>query len=157
MNTVHSSGTVDLMRIEGKLLVSSSPQKAALNRPTEKEGIQETGAAWRRRAVGQRNRTWAVDPYILKDDGASESFVSRDYLDKLKQKGADIETRDEGFMIVRTARHKNEPPPKERRQRAKLRIQLGGSYTYNAWFTVFDVDTYDIILGKRWVRDINQR
>jgi len=39
---------------------------------------------------------------------------------------------------------------------ADLQIRIG-SYTYRAWFTVFDVANYDIVLGKQWMVDINLR
>jgi hypothetical protein len=29
------------------------------------------------------------------------------------------------------------------------------NYEYVGWFTVFDLDTYNIILGKRWFQDMN--
>lgn len=117
---------------------------------------QEEGTTWRRRAVAQRHRQWSMNAYILKDDGASENFVSRKYLKKLEEKGARVETKNKGWMTVRTARSQTDPPLKERRQRAKLEVNIGLSgYTYTEWFTVFDIDTYDVVLGKRWVRDIN--
>lgn len=138
---------IDLLRFEGKILLSPSNHAAQRHHLQEVEVVQENGVGWRRRAAGQRNRKWEEKAYILKDDGASENFVSRDYIERLKRKGADVPVRDEGWMTVRTARVQADLK-KEKRQRAKLHVQVG-SYTYVAWFTVFDIDTYDVVLGKR--------
>jgi hypothetical protein len=42
------------------------------------------------------------------------------------------------------------------RQRVRQRLHIG-SYVYDADFTIYDVKGFDIVLGKRWMRDINGR
>jgi hypothetical protein len=44
----------------------------------------------------------------------------------------------------------------ERRQPVRLRLHIG-SYVYEADFTIYDVKGFDIVLGRRWMRDINGR
>lgn len=89
--------------------------------------------------------------YILKDDGASENFVSRRLVLLAKKRGTLLEERTEGQMIVLTAA--KEEPVKEERRRIRLEISIGNCYSYNAWFTVYDMPTYDIVFGKRWSKD----
>jgi hypothetical protein len=38
-------------------------------------------------------------------------------------------------------------------QRVRLSVHIG-SYVYKALFTIYDVKGFDIVLGKRWMRDI---
>jgi hypothetical protein len=59
-------------------------------------------------------------------------------------------------MIVETANIKAEDGI-EKRQRVKLKLRLGGSYVYEAEFTIYNLKHFDIVLGKRWMRDINRR
>lgn len=63
-----------------------------------------------------------------------------------------------GWMRVKTARTSQEDGgPRECRQRAKLTVRIGTSYVHTGWFTIFDLDTYDIILGKDWFTHLNLR
>jgi hypothetical protein len=45
----------------------------------------------------------------------------------------------------------------EKLQRVKLKLRLVASYVHEAEFTIYDVKGFDIVLGKRWMRDINRR
>jgi len=66
-----------------------------------------------------------------------------------------LEERDGGWMIVEMLNDKVEDGI-ERRQQVHLKLKLGDdSYAYTGWFTVYDVKGFEIILGKRWVCDIN--
>jgi hypothetical protein len=91
----------------------------------------------------------------LKDDGASENYVSRRYVEELQAKGAKLEIENDGWMVVETA-NSNVEDVVERRQRVRLSLHIG-SYVYKALFTIYDVKGFDIVLGKRWMRDINGR
>jgi hypothetical protein len=76
-------------------------------------------------------------------------------VEKLKKKGAVLEERDGGWMMVEMANDKVEDSI-ERRQQVRLKLKLGDDgYAYTGWFTVCNVKGFDIILGKRWVGDIN--
>jgi hypothetical protein len=92
---------------------------------------------------------------IVKDDGASENYVSRRFVEALREGGADIAIENAGWMVVETANAHNTDEV-EQRQRAKLRLHIG-SYQYETSFTIYDVKSFDIVLGKRWMRDINGR
>jgi hypothetical protein len=92
---------------------------------------------------------------LLKDDGASENYVSRSYVEDLQARGAQLEIEDDGWMMVETA-NANVEDVVERRQRVRLSVHIG-SYVYKALFTIDDVKGFDIVLGKRWMRDINGR
>jgi len=92
----------------------------------------------------------------VKDDGASENYVGRKFIDELKRQGAALQAREAGWMIVETANIKAEDGI-EKRQRVKLQLRLGASYIYVAEFTIYNVKGFDIVRGKRWMRDINQR
>jgi len=59
-------------------------------------------------------------------------------------------------MIVETANIKAEDGI-ENPQRVKLKLRLGASYVYEAEFTIYDHKGLDIVLGERWMRDINRR
>jgi hypothetical protein len=91
----------------------------------------------------------------VKDDGASENYVSRSNVDDLRKAGANLEIEDDGWMVVETA-NANVEDVVERRQRVTLSVHIG-SYVYKARFTIYDVKGFDIVLGKRWMRDINGR
>jgi hypothetical protein len=114
-----------------------------------------TSVSDRRRAVKQRGRMISMSAYVLKDDGASEDFVSKKFVEKLKRKGP-VDIREEGLMRVRTA-SANSKPRQEVRRRIKLSITIGSYTCSQRWFTIYDMDGYDIALGKRWMRDINLR
>jgi len=90
-----------------------------------------------------------------KDDGASENYVKREIVEKLSKKGAVLEVRDGGGMIVETANDKVEDDI-ERRQQIRLILKLrDDGCAYTGWFTVCDVKGFDIILWKQSVLDIN--
>jgi len=59
-------------------------------------------------------------------------------------------------MIVETANIKAEDGI-EKRQRVKLKLRLVVAYVYEAEFMIYDVKGFDIVLGKRWMRDINRQ
>jgi hypothetical protein len=90
-----------------------------------------------------------------KDDEASENYVKRETVEKLKKKRAVLEERHGGWMIVETVNDKVEDSI-ERQQQVCLKLELGDDgYVYTGWFTVYNVKGFVIILGKCWVRDIN--
>jgi len=60
-------------------------------------------------------------------------------------------------MTIRLGKWADGPLPRMRRERVDLTIRLGKDYTYSATFTVYDIDTYDIVLGKPWLADLNLR
>jgi len=91
---------------------------------------------------------------VVKDDGVLENKVGRKFIDKLKRHGAALCAKEE-WIMVETANIKAEDGI-EKRQRVKLKLQLGASYIYVAKFTIYDVKGFDIVLGKRWMRDINR-
>jgi len=93
---------------------------------------------------------------VVKNDGASENSVGRKFIDELKQEGAALQAPEAGWMIVEPANLKAEDGI-EKRQRVKLKLRLGASYVYEAEFTIYDVKCLDIVLGKRWIYDINQQ
>ena len=93
---------------------------------------------------------------VVKDDGASENYVGRKFIEELKRQGATLQAKEAGWMIVEMANLKAEDGI-EKRQRVKRKLQLGASYVYEAEFTIYDVKGFDIVLGKRWMRDINRR
>jgi len=58
-------------------------------------------------------------------------------------------------MIVEMA-NANAEDGIEKCQRVKLKVWLGASYVYEADFVVYDVKGFEIVLGKRWMSDINR-
>jgi hypothetical protein len=92
---------------------------------------------------------------VVKDDGASVNYVSRRNVQQLRERGSELEVENDGWMAVATA-NANAQDAVERRQRARLRLHLG-SYIYEASFTIYDMKGFDIVLGKRWMRNINSR
>ena len=82
--------------------------------------------------------------YVLADNGASEVYMSTDMANKLKAQGA--VTRDAGWMEVKTARQQ-EHQGVERRELIHATVSIQ-DYKYTGWFTIFNLDHYDIILGK---------
>jgi hypothetical protein len=97
----------------------------------------------------------SVAAKTAKDDRAAENYVKRETVEKLKKKGAGLEERDDGWMIVEMANDKVEDSI-ERRQQERLKLKLGDDgYIYTAWFTVYHVKGFDIILATHWVCDIN--
>jgi len=93
---------------------------------------------------------------VVKDDGASENYVGRKFIDELKRQGAALPAMEAGWMIVETANIKAEDGI-EKRQRVKLKLPLGASYVSEADFTIHDVKGFAIVVGKRWMRDINRQ
>jgi hypothetical protein len=93
---------------------------------------------------------------VVKNDGASENNVGRKFIEELKCQGAALQAKEAGWMIVETANIKAEDGIKKG-QRVKLKLRLGASYVYDAELTIYDVKAFDIVLGKRWMCDINRR
>jgi hypothetical protein len=59
-----------------------------------------------------------------KDHGASENYVKGETVEKLQKKGAVLEERDGGWMIVEMANDKLEDGIK-RQQQVRLKLKLG--------------------------------
>ena len=118
---------VDLLRFNGKTL------------------YQTNGALWR----GKQAR-------VVKGDGASEIYVGWMFIDELKHQWAALSAKDAGWMNVETT-NVNAEDGIEKRQQVKSKQRLSTSYVYDAEFAVYDVKGFDIVLGKRWIRDINRR
>jgi hypothetical protein len=78
-------------------------------------------------------------------------------VEDLQKAGANLEIKDDGWMVVETA-NANAEDVVERRQRLSLSVHIG-SYVYKARFTIYDVKGFVIVrvLGKCWMRDINGR
>jgi len=93
---------------------------------------------------------------VVKDDGASENYVGRKFIEELKRQGAALQAKEARWMIVKTANIKAQNGI-EKCPRVKLKLRLGASYVYQAEFTIYNVKGFDIVLGKRWMRDINRR
>ena len=68
-----------------------------------------------------------------------------------------MEVRKEGWMTIRLGKRAEGPLPRMKRERVDLTIRLGKDYAYSATFTVYDIDTYDVVLGKPWLADLNLR
>jgi hypothetical protein len=91
---------------------------------------------------------------VVKNDGTSENYVGRKFIDELQRERATMRAKEMGWMIVETANIKAEDGI-EKRQRVRLKLRLGASYVYEAEFTIYDVKGIDILLGKKWMHDIN--
>ena len=93
---------------------------------------------------------------VAKDDGASENYVSPVWLNKLRNRVGieNVEVRHIGWMMVETA-NATANDKVQRRERVQLKVHIGQSYSYTAYFTIYNMKGFDILLGKRWVRDIN--
>jgi hypothetical protein len=74
-------------------------------------------------------------------------------VEELQAKGAKLEIENDRWIVVETA-NSNVEDVVERLQRVRLPLHIG-SYVYKALFTIYDVKGFDIVLGKRWMRDIN--
>jgi len=59
-------------------------------------------------------------------------------------------------MTVETANIKTEDGI-QKRQRIQLKLRLGALYLDETVFIIYDAKGFDIVLGKRWIRDINQQ
>lgn len=122
----------DLFRVLAKVRLSSNLQ---LSTPaTSKQKCVELG-------------------YGLQDCGASENFVAPHFLRKLEKHQLSGKVRA-GNMKVATATDND--PESMPRWRVRLHMVLG-RFRYTSWFTVFDLGTYDFILGKTFLKDINLR
>jgi len=86
--------------------------------------------------------------YTLHDSGASENFIRTQFAIDL---GLPIIQR--GFMRVKTA---NETTGRIPRRQVNLQLSIRDNnhhlYNYDGWFTLFDLEKYDAILGKNWMR-----
>jgi len=58
---------------------------------------------------------------VVKEDGASENYVGRKFIEKIKCQGAAIQAEEAGWMILETANIKGEDGI-EKRQRVKLKL-----------------------------------
>jgi len=58
-------------------------------------------------------------------------------------------------MTIRLGKRAEGPLLRMRRERVDLTVCLGKDHTYNMMFTVYDIDTYDIVFGKPWLADSN--
>jgi len=67
----------------------------------------------------------------------------------------DVSAKDAGWMIVETANVNGEDGI-EKRQQVELELKLGASCVYDAKFVVYDLNGFDIVLGTKWMRDINR-
>jgi len=92
----------------------------------------------------------------VKDDGASENYVGQKFIEELKCQGATLQAKEAGWRIGEMANIKAEDGI-QKHQRVKLKLRLGASYVYEAEFRIYDVKGVDIVLGKRWMRDINRQ
>jgi hypothetical protein len=58
----------------------------------------------------------------VKDDGASENYVGRKFIEELKRQGAALQAKEAGWMIVETANIKAEDGIEKRQLRVKLKL-----------------------------------
>jgi len=120
------NSVVDLLRFNGKIR------------------YQTQGGWWRSKEAG-----------VVKDDGASENYAGQKFIEEPKCQWAAIQAKEAGWMIVDTANIKAEDGI-EKSQRVKLKLRLGASYVYQAESTIYHIQGFDIVLGKRSMRDINR-
>lgn len=154
----------DLLRFDGKIEFTSlnkrsyDSQRAAVNvnkaQRRSKDGhvsevITGRGPVVKRSGVVKRE----LSVYVLKDDGASDNFVSEQVAEKLIERGA-TKKEDHGWMRVQTANDQNPKPT--RKYKLRIRVKIGG-YSYESHFTIFNLADYDLVLGKKWMQDINLR
>jgi hypothetical protein len=92
----------------------------------------------------------------LADMGGSDNFIARSYLRRLREAGVTIEIRTEGLMEVCTA-GKRSLSETMRRDRVRVEFGIGLTYKSELWFTVYDLEDYDLILGKPWFRQHNHQ
>jgi hypothetical protein len=90
----------------------------------------------------------------LADMSGSDNFIAWSFLRRLREAGATIEMRTEGLMEVCTAR-KRSLSETMRRDRVRVKFSIGSMYKSELWFTVYDLEDYDLILGKPWFRQHN--
>jgi hypothetical protein len=92
---------------------------------------------------------------VVKNDSMSENDMRRKIIDELTLEGAAFQAKEAGWIIVEMANIKAEDGF-ENRQRVKLKLPLGALYVYEAEFTIYNVKGCDIVLGQRWMCDINR-
>jgi hypothetical protein len=90
----------------------------------------------------------------LADMGGSDNFIARSFLGRLREAGVTVEMRTEGLMEVCTA-GKRSLSETMRRDRVRVALGIGSTYKSELWFTVYDLEDYDLILGKPWFRQHN--
>jgi len=90
----------------------------------------------------------------VKDDGASENYVDRKFINELQLQGASLCAKKRRWTIVETA-NINAEDGIENQERVKLKLRLGASYVYEVDFIIDHLKGFDIVLRKRWMRDIN--
>ena len=93
---------------------------------------------------------------VVKDDGASENYVGSMIIEDLTHEGAALHAKEAEWMNVETSNIEAVDGIQEC-QRVKLKLRLSGSYVYEAQFTIYDVKSFDIVLGKRWIRNIHRQ
>jgi len=90
-----------------------------------------------------------------KDVEALENYVKWEAVERLQKKGELLEKRDGSWMILEMANDKVEAGI-YRRPEVPTKLDLGiHSYVHTGWFTVYDKKVFNIILRKRWVRNIH--
>jgi hypothetical protein len=72
---------------------------------------------------------------VVKDDGASEHYVGRKFIDELTCQGPALLANDAGWMILERI-NINAEDGIEKCQRVKLKIQLSVSCVYELEFTI---------------------
>jgi hypothetical protein len=92
----------------------------------------------------------------VKHDGVSENYVRQIFIDQLKRQGAALQKKGVRWMIGEMADIKAEDGI-EKRQRVKLKLELGASYVYEAEFMIYDIKGFDSVPPKIWMHDINRR
>jgi hypothetical protein len=83
----------------------------------------------------------------LADMGGSDNFIARSFLERLREVGIIIAMRTEGLMAVCTA-GKCSLSETIRRDRVRVVFGIGSTYKSELWFTVYDLEYYDLVLGK---------
>jgi len=68
---------------------------------------------------------------VVKDDGASENYVGRKFIDELTRQGATLSAKYPEWILMETA-NVNAKNGIEKRQRVTLKLQLGALYVYEA-------------------------
>jgi hypothetical protein len=87
----------------------------------------------------------------LADISGSDKFIARSFLGRLREAGVTIEIRTEGLMEVCTAGKRSFSETMQR-DRVRASIGIGSTYKSELWFTVYDLEDYEPILGKPWFR-----
>jgi hypothetical protein len=90
----------------------------------------------------------------LADMGGSDNFIARSFLGRSREAGVTIEMRTEGLIEVCTA-GKRSSSGTMRRDRVRVAFGIGSTYKSELWFTVYDLEDYDLLWGKPWFRQHN--